>query len=208
MLSRILLLGAAASISLAVACSAKSNNHPTASDPNSQANLPTGGAVGGGGGGGGGGDGGTGVGGDGGTCTQLSLANAPIIGQQQVAEASPVPLGGTIPDGAYFLAKDTIYTGPGGTTGATGLTLQEAQGFSGNTVQMLSQAASPAPLLDARGTYALTSVTTDAGTATGFRVTFSFTCPSAGATSRSYSVVNGQILEFVGTNEVLTYTAQ
>jgi hypothetical protein len=207
MLSRIALLGAGASLLLGLACSAKSTGHPAATDTNSEAKNPTGNVV----GGGGGTSGGTTDGGrvlDGGTCSNLSLTNAPIVGQQQVAEASPVPLGGTIPDGTYILSKDTIYTGPGGTTGATGLTLQEVQGFSGTTIEVLSQPSAPSPLVDTRGTYDLTSVTSDSGTASGFRVTFSFTCPTSSATSRGYSVVNGQLLEFVSSNEVLTYTAQ
>ncbi len=198
------MLSSVASLVLLGACSAKSN-HPASTE------TSAGGVVGGGRGSSGGGttDGGAtdGGGSDGGACNTLALTNASIIGQQQVAEAVPVPAGGAIADGTYVLSKDTIFTGPGGTTGATGVTTQEVQSFGGTRFELLSQSAAPAPAVDVGGTFTISSVTSDAGTSTGFTLTFTLTCPTARTTQRSYSVVNGTtLLEFVGANEVLTYT--
>jgi hypothetical protein len=199
MLSRVTLIGSSAVLAFVgvVACTAKTA-HPPASETSSS----------GGGGGQGGSSGTVGDGGlaDGGGCNALSLANAAIIGQQQIAEAAPVPIGGAIPDGVYSLAKDTIFTGPGGTTAATGVTTQEVQSFSGTNFDILSQAAAPAAELSGSGSYAVTSTTNDAGTTIGSTLTISLACPSPTTVVRSYSVVNGTILEFIGANEVLTYT--
>jgi hypothetical protein len=199
MLSRITLLGSVTSfVVLVVACAAKSD-HPPASETSS------GNVVGGGGGSSSGvlADGGLA---DGGTCNALSITGTAIIAQQQIAEAAPVPVGGTILDGTYFLTKDTIFTGPGGTTAATGVTTQEVQAFSATNFEILTQPAAPSPSTDASGTFAISSVTNEAGTSSGFTLTITIACPTPTSVVRNYSVVNATLLEFVGPNEVLTYT--
>jgi hypothetical protein len=45
---------------------------------------------------------------------------AELVEQTRVAEDMPAPLGGSLPDGEYYLAGDIIYTGVGGATGGTG----------------------------------------------------------------------------------------
>ena len=201
MLSRVTLVASVASAFLAfVACSAKSD-HPPATETSSS------GVAGGGHGGS------SGVAGDGGLvdsgngCTTLALDQTTIISQQQIAEAAPVPTGGTILDGTYVLTKDTIFTGPGGTTAATGVTTQEIQSFSGTTFAVLTQAAAPAAAAGASGTFATSSVTNDAGSTIGSTLTITIACPTPATITRNYSVVNTTILEFIGSNEVLTYTA-
>ena len=207
MLSRTLFVMPLLSVLMVAACSAKTN-HPAAAETSS-GNVAGGGHGSSGSAGVGGTVGDGGRLGDGGSCTTLLLASAPIVSQQQVAEAVPVPIGGIITDGTYFLTKDTMYTGPGGSTNVTGVTLQEIQAFAGTSVQVHSKPPSPTAEVEASGTFATSTVTNDAGTAGGFLVTYTFTCPSAGVTARNYSVVNGTtILEFVGPNEVLTYTLQ
>lgn len=47
---------------------------------------------------------------------------AQLIAQIAVAENPPVPTGGAIPDGAYHVVSDTLYTGAGGASGPTGFT--------------------------------------------------------------------------------------
>lgn len=44
-----------------------------------------------------------------------------LIDQIAAAEAPPTPLGGAFPDGRYHLTAETLYTGPGGATGPTGM---------------------------------------------------------------------------------------
>jgi hypothetical protein len=147
-------------------------------------------------------------GGDGGMCTLLSVASAAPVMQQQVAEAAPIPLGGVIPDGTYVLSKDTIYTGPGGTTGLTGVTSQQMQVFSAMSVGIAVQPPAPNPAYDESGTYTSVGVTNDAGITTATAITFSFTCPLAGTGTLSYSVNGTTLLEFLSANEVLTFIPQ
>jgi hypothetical protein len=146
---------------------------------------------------------------DGGTaCSGLTLDNATVVTTQEVAEAAPLPLGGTITDGTYVLTKDTVYTGPGGTTGSTGVQQQAIQRFAGSAIEVVvSQPPNPTEALS--GTYATASVTNDAGTSTPTRISFLFTCPAGAPTSTfSYTATGTTLLEFVSASEVLTYTAQ
>lgn len=189
-----------------VACMSQSHPAPINGDSDSGSNLPKGG---GGTGGGSSGTSGT-DGAIGATCNAVSLAGIAAVSQLEAAEAAPVPLGGTIPDGTYVLTKDTIYTGPGGATGGTGMTQTEVQVFSGTTIQIASQPPAPNPAIDLSGNFSVVTGTDEAGTpTTGTTLTFVFTCPSgAAAVTRSYSVINNTILEFLNAGEVLTYTAQ
>jgi hypothetical protein len=121
-----------------------------------------------------------------------------------------VPLGGVIADGTYALARDTIFTGPGGTTGATGVTLQELQVFSGTSITVVSQPTPPAALVAATGAFAIGTVTNDAGVTTnGVTVRFAFTCPAGLApTTLAYTATGTTLLEFRSATEVLQYTLQ
>jgi hypothetical protein len=64
---------------------------------------------------------------------------APTIDVLQTAMAPPSPQGGGAPpDGTYFVTSDVIYSSVGGTSGPTGVTLQETLSFSGTTVNEVS----------------------------------------------------------------------
>jgi hypothetical protein len=52
-------------------------------------------------------------------CNTLGQTASPVA-QLRVAEATPTPTGGAVPDGTYHLISDTVFTGVGGATGATG----------------------------------------------------------------------------------------
>ncbi len=66
-------------------------------------------------------------------CNALSSTGTPVP-QQNVASAAPVPMGGPLPgDGTYVLTASSIYTGPGGASGPTGLSVQWTEVWSGVT---------------------------------------------------------------------------
>ncbi|HEX7478680.1 MAG TPA: hypothetical protein VF331_12800 [Polyangiales bacterium] len=46
--------------------------------------------------------------------------DGPLVTMTAVASAAPSPVGGTIADGTYVLSAATLYTGPGGSTAASG----------------------------------------------------------------------------------------
>jgi hypothetical protein len=142
-------------------------------------------------------------------CNALTFEASGVIAQQEVAEAPPVPVGGIISDGTYFLTRDTIYLGPGGTSGATGMSLQEVQVFSGGSIEVLAQGTVPSPLLRRKGTYSLNSSTNDAGISTTITATFAYSCPAnAGSETFAYSVTGTSLLEFISATEVLTFIQQ
>ncbi len=187
------------------ACSAKSTGHPATSETSAGGIL--GGGVGSGGVPGDGGARGDGAADDAGTCGAPDISNAIVVGQQQVAEAPPIPVGGSIADGTYVLVKDTLYTGPSGVIGPTPVTRQEIQVFAGTAVHVASKSG-PSAVVDASGSFATGSLANDAGTRSSFSLTFAFTCPSSTTVASNYSVVGGQLLEFIETSRVLTYTRE
>lgn len=198
----------AASLALSLvgfACISKSHPATISGDTDSGSSIP------GPGGGGGGSSGTPGVDGStAGACNNVSLTTFAAVTQLEAAEAAPVPIGGTILDGTYVLTKDTIYTGPGGATGSTGMTQTEVQVFSGTTIAIATQPPAPNPAEALSGTFSVPTGTDEAGApTTGTTMTFVFSCPAnAAAVTRSYSVVNNTILEFLSAGEVLTFTAQ
>src|ERR1051326_7644984 len=64
-------------------------------------------------------------------CATLTLPQTAVM-QMRVAQAPPVPAGGTLVAGTYTVTADVFYTGPGGATGPTGTTVKARGTNSGS----------------------------------------------------------------------------
>jgi hypothetical protein len=67
-------------------------------------------------------------------CNALANTATPVTGSQ-AAENPPALQGGAVVNGTYFLTNLTIYTGPDGPTGSTGMSQTTIQ-ISGDTIQV------------------------------------------------------------------------
>jgi hypothetical protein len=128
------------------------------------------------------------------------LANsASEIERTQVASNAPAAAGGTIPEGTFELTSDTVYTGPGGETGGTGVTRQVTMALSaGGTLEVVQLNSG----VQARRSFTISTASTD--------LTLSQTCPGSGDITIGYSVLTGgttQLLMFAG-NRIETYDLQ
>ncbi len=134
------------------------------------------------------------------TCNTLSNV-ASTVSFEQVAQDPPQPQGGTIADGTYTLTAATIYTGPGGPTGASGSSKVTVQ-ISGTTIQVVTDGSPP--------TKTVTLATS------GSTLTASDTCPDTSVTHGSYTATAATLLIFLdgGTDDagartlVETFTRQ
>jgi hypothetical protein len=69
-------------------------------------------------------------------CVIIDNAASVIMGQN-VASSEPTAMGGSIPDGTYYVTAVTFYQGPGGTAGPTGQTYQFTSHVSGGTYEAI-----------------------------------------------------------------------
>jgi hypothetical protein len=99
-------------------------------------------------------------------CNDVQLTD-PIIPETGVAEALPVPSGGTIADGTYVLTEWLRFTGPGGGAGPLSDLWRKSLSIQGGTMQEVSMKfensmSSPTPGVRATWTLAVagTSLTT------------------------------------------------
>jgi hypothetical protein len=102
-------------------------------------------------------------------CNNLGNS-APNVMQQYAAGDPPVPAGGTIADGTYFVSGSNVYVGDAGLDGPTGATLKQTEKVSGNTFQLVSFEGMVIGSVTQTGTYA---VNADAS------VAVTTTCPAA-----------------------------
>lgn len=90
-----------------------------------------------------------------GACACNALVNTtppvPEVQTTNVAADLPAPAGGTIVDGTYYLTAENVYTGPGGASGPTGVTVANVVVIQGGTVQFASR-RSGAEVGEERGT--------------------------------------------------------
>jgi len=145
--------------------------------------------------------------GDAGFCSGLTLDHSPPIPQQRRAEDPPRPIAGGIIGGArfYYLASDTIYTGPGGATGPTGVIVQGARVFEDQSLATRLQIAGT--VVDTSGGYSLSYLPVPDAQVDFNTLTYAITCPSTSTTTWTYLVPGpqGSFLEFVGPNEVRSW---
>lgn len=150
------------------------------------------------GGGGGGmrdaGDGG--VVGEGGVCTTLPN-NATQIAQKYVGEAVPVPMGGAIVTGTYYLTAANVYTGVGGNAGPTGSLYTETTVFDTSTnsrndvVELdIADGGVGVPVSSA-GNYATSSTT----------FTFTTTCGTSTVATYTYTATPTTVSLYAAQNE-------
>ena len=144
-------------------------------------------------GGGGGGDGGGGSseggGGDGGVCTNLTNTGT-LVDRNGVQGDPPTSLGGTVVDGDYDLSAYTVYVGPAGVAGPTGITAKATIRISGSNID---------EILEVGGTGKTTTKTATRSAFSASGATFAETqlCPSTGAARQ---------LQFTATDPILTLT--
>ncbi|MEO6420570.1 MAG: hypothetical protein ABIP39_14245 [Polyangiaceae bacterium] len=85
-------------------------------------------------------------------CNNLGNS-APNVMQQYAAGEAPVPAGGTIPDGKYFVTGSSVFVGDAGLTGPTGAVLKQTEVVSGNTFQLVSFEGTVIGSVTQTGTY-------------------------------------------------------
>ncbi len=142
---------------------------------------------------------------DGGSCTTLPNT-ATVILQLDVATDRPVAVGGTIVDGLYFKNRDTIYTGPGGATGATGNVLKETLSVANAASGLATLNSIQTRPGEADITERLTFQPISGGTGT-----LTFLCPSNGPITTQYSVRVGVTTEldiYIDPDRIETFQLQ
>jgi hypothetical protein len=118
------------------------------------------------------------------TCNALANTATPVTGAQ-VAANPPALQGGTVVDGTYALTNLTIYTGPDGPTGSTGMS-QTTIEISGATIQVATNGTP--------GTRTETFASTAGGTFTA-----TDTCPDTSAFQGAYSATSTTfVVQFPG----------
>lgn len=117
-------------------------------------------------------------------CTTLSNSGS-VVSETRVAQAGPVPMGGTPVTGIYHLVSRTLFTGPGGATGATGKQRRQ-------TLKVLMTGATSATLEVVEQDVAANTEVRSAGLVTlnGAQLSFSRTCPSSDSDTIDYSFSN------------------
>jgi hypothetical protein len=173
-------------------CSAKHDPMPAAlDDPSGPPPRPPLGR----GGGGGGGDGGL-TGNDGGACNAQPNGASPV-NENDVGEALPPAIGGTITTGTYWLTAVNYYTGVGGNSGPTGRQFQETINYAATTFDdVLAEGA-----LD--GGLGVEARTSGAWSTAGAQLSLAPTCPPAASVTYSYSVTGTTLHVLVGQDEYI-----
>jgi hypothetical protein len=98
-----------------------------------------------------------------------ALANVgPIVGATQVAADAPPATGGVVTDGTYHLVELTIYTGPGGASGAVPIAVKQTVAIHGTSADAVTEVSG---MSQAQSTTFVTS---------GTAVTTAGTCPTMG----------------------------
>jgi hypothetical protein len=126
------------------------------------------------------------------SCT--ALANpAPQVTQTFVAEALPLPMGGALASGTYFLTQANVFTGVSGNAGPTGFVFQEtltfvtANGvFTDAVLEGMPDGGAPASV-GASGTFAVSGTTLTESATCPTTTTLQFPFTFAGSTLRTYA---------------------
>ncbi len=123
--------------------------------------------------------------------------SAPVVGEFQATANPPVPLGGTIVDGTYYLSESISYTGPNGASGPTGMTIQDtlvitnaASGIA-TVEEVTSSNAAP----DERTSFTFTPV--------GTMATAAVTCPTPDSLSFGYTATATTFMPILGNSASL-----
>jgi hypothetical protein len=131
-------------------------------------------------------------------CNAL-VNSAGLVVAMQIAANAPAPIGGAIANGTYHLDDVTLYTGPGGATGALPLSIKQTIAINGSTADAIA---------DFNGK---TVSATATFVASGTSVTSTGTCPSAGSPEiATYSATATSVVMYkvndVGQTVGYTYT--
>jgi hypothetical protein len=140
---------------------------------------------------------------DGTACPTTIPNGAPVVTQVFVGEPEPLPIGGSIVQGTYFLTAANVYTGVGGNAGPTGFTFQETLSF--NTANATFEDVEVQTAAD--GGAATSHASTGSFTTLGTSLDFQVICPAASTVTSSFSVINSTVHTFQGSSE-LVYTLQ
>jgi hypothetical protein len=124
-----------------------------------------------------------------GVCNALVISGASVAAMQVAANAPPAT-GGAIANGTYHLVDMTLYTGPGGATGALPVLLKQTVAIHGNTADTIAEFG------------ATTASATATFVTSGASVTSTGTCPSAGAPEIATYSVNGTSLVMFKVNDL------
>jgi hypothetical protein len=150
------------------------------------------------GGGGGGDSGDSATTGDGAMCGTLAN-NATPVDERYVGDTLPLPLGGTIANGTYFLTAVNVYTGIGGNVGLTGRILTETTTFDTSTstrtdvIQIDFSDGGIGTPITSSGAFATNATT----------FTYTATCGASAGSTFSYSVLGSTLHLYSAPNEIV-----
>jgi hypothetical protein len=91
-------------------------------------------------------------------CTTKPNLASPVM-EMGMGMAAPTPMGGELLDGTYVIVAATIYTGPGGPSGADGNVITETSYNAAGTFEVMNSSAIPP--FNGSGTYSTTPGTSD-----------------------------------------------